>query len=257
MLHGVDLLFLWKVQNGLLLCLKFWNLLSLFLFSHFLVLLQKSDLFVKSLKLPIILLHQSFNGLNVLHPFTEDLLSELNWISCTNQAPTQKFISVFLYHFLEIDVISLLNLFFFFTLLLFFHEIKAIVRFIGLFFNFIVDVVFFLGKFTYVFDEFVALFWKNGQNSFCGTDDVFLTNLRNVVNIRKALETNFIAFSEQMEQWRSSVQSHQERISLKKIHDYEQLCFVLDASVWENDFTLETAILTSNLKLSRINWNHI
>jgi hypothetical protein len=75
-----------------------------------------------------------------------------------------------------------------------------------------------------------------------------LTNLRNVVDIRKPLEANLIAFPQQVEQGRPCVQSHQERISLEKVHDFEKLFFSLDSSVRENDFALEAAILTTDLK---------
>jgi hypothetical protein len=89
------------------------------------------------------------------------LLGKLNWISCTNQTPAQKFVGIFFDHFLEIDIISLLHFLFFFTFFLLIHKFKTVIRIIGFFIHFVFNVVFFLCELTYVLNEFVALLWKD------------------------------------------------------------------------------------------------
>ena len=57
MFNSVDFLLLREIEGWFFLCLELGDLLGLFLFSHLLVLLEKSDLFVKKLDLSLVFLH--------------------------------------------------------------------------------------------------------------------------------------------------------------------------------------------------------
>jgi hypothetical protein len=108
-----------------------------------------------------------------------------------------------------------------------------------------------------VFDELIGLLRKDVKDSFSGSNDIFLTDLRDIIDIRKAFEANLIAFSEQVEQRRSCVQSHQEGISLKEIHDLYEFSFGFYSGMWEDNFTLKTAVLTAYLELFGLYFNNI
>ena len=142
MLNGVYFFLLRKIESWLFLCLKFRDKLSFLFFSHLLVFFEKPYLFCELFDLFFIFLHQSFDGFDTSHPFSKDLLSKLNWISCTNETPTQEYVSIFFEYFLKVDIICSFNVLLFIALLFFvFHEIEVIIRLFLLSLLFIVNVV--------------------------------------------------------------------------------------------------------------------
>ena len=150
MFNCVNLFLFREVEGRFFLWLELWDKLSFFLFSHLLIILEKSYFLCEGLDLFFILFHKSLDRFYVFDPFAKNLLCELNWVSSTDQTTAQEFVSVFFDHFLEINVISSLNFLWYWTLLLILHEIKLIIRFIFLLLFFIINVIFFPGKRTNV-----------------------------------------------------------------------------------------------------------
>jgi hypothetical protein len=123
------------------------------------------------------------------------LLSELDWISSTDQTSTQELVGIFFNNFFEINVISFFNLLLFTFLLLFIHKIELILGLILFNLFLVLNVIFFTRKLTNMFDKIIVLLWKNLQDPFSGSDDILLTDFRLSVNIWKSLKSNLVAFS--------------------------------------------------------------
>lgn len=141
-LNSVNFLFFRKIQNWLFFGLKFRDLLSFLLFSHFFIIFEETNFFLKSLDFLLVLLNKSFDGFNMLDPLPEYLLGKFNRISSTNQTSTQKFISVFLKNFVEINIICPFNFLTFFAFFLILHEVKLVFRLI-FYLVFVINIVFF------------------------------------------------------------------------------------------------------------------
>ena len=85
-----------------------------------------------------------------------------------------------------------------------------------------------------------------------GLGNIFLPDLRKLVYLGQAFQSDFLAFLEKEEKRRTSVKLQEEGISLEDVNDVHQFHFVLDVCVREDHLSFETAILTTDLELFRV-----
>ena len=97
--------------------------MGLFVLSHLFVVFDEFDLSVEGFLLFFVPLHEFFDGSDVVDPLVEHGVCELQRVLATDQAASQKLVSVSFDHFLKVDIVLPRSCF----LLLFLFFIKEIV----------------------------------------------------------------------------------------------------------------------------------